>query len=82
METIQDVERQIDALEKKYASKLAVSTRPPGKVFDPAATLERICAVVQIAMPALKLAKKIFFFSKKIQNVIQKIIDIASMACG
>ena len=74
--TIQEIENQIEELEQKHAHKAEA------KAIDPAEILAKVCAIITIAQPALKLVKKVFFFSKKIQGVIQKIIDITDMVCG
>lgn len=74
--TIASIEKEIEELEKEYADKAEA------KGIDPLEILGKVCAIVTIAMPALKLIKRVFFFSKKIQSVIQRIIDIADMVCG
>lgn len=76
--TIEQVDKQVLALENKYAAVLSAKAKP----IDPATILKKMCAIVSVATPILLFVKQLLFFKKKWQTAIQRIIDIASMACG
>lgn len=78
-QTVEDVEKEVEELEKQFGLKLQLAEKTEG--LDPAGILDKVCAVLTIAGPVLKFLKKWAFFSKKFQSVIQKIIDLPKTIC-